>query len=165
MLRGNGLTSLPAQLGDMASLEDLQVSSNALVELPASIGGCKALRRLIVNSNQLEALPAGLADCPKLARVNAANNRIKRLPLELVDAFEPSFAPGIAAAARRVAELGDDGGSDGRDVEGGAGAGAGAAPAPRKIEIELSSNPIEAMAADIASGASSEPAAKKPRAE
>ncbi|XP_051492467.1 E3 ubiquitin-protein ligase LRSAM1 isoform X2 [Apus apus] len=60
-LERNLLTSLPQSIGDLAQLQMLNVKGNKLRELPAALGGLRSLRALDVRENPLRALPRALA--------------------------------------------------------------------------------------------------------
>lgn len=59
LLGNNRLARLPPDLGNMASLAELDVSANQLTQLPSSVGKLSKLRSLVVRSNQLTSLPIG----------------------------------------------------------------------------------------------------------
>src|ERR671933_598602 len=53
----NNLSALPAQIGQLRQLEELQVVSNQLSTLPGEIGQLTPLRSLHLIENQLSTLP------------------------------------------------------------------------------------------------------------
>src|SRR6185436_11273901 len=57
------LKKLPSTIGNLASLELLDVRSHPSLEIPDSIGKLGKLETLLANTE----LPAGIAKCPKLA--------------------------------------------------------------------------------------------------
>ena len=61
-LRGNQLTSLPAEIGQLASLTWLDLSGNQLTSLPAEIGQLTSLTYLNHGKNQLTSVPAAIRE-------------------------------------------------------------------------------------------------------
>lgn len=56
-LKGNGLTSIPSQIGDLTGLTTLSLTDNALDTIPASIGQLENLKVLKLRKNPLTLLP------------------------------------------------------------------------------------------------------------
>ena len=52
-LSSYGLTTLPPEIGSVASLRDLDLKNNYLATLPPEIGQMRALQRLNISTNQL----------------------------------------------------------------------------------------------------------------
>jgi leucine-rich repeat protein SHOC2 len=50
-LRGNQLTSVPAELGGLGALEVLDLYDNKLTSVPAELGGLGAMKVLTLSSN------------------------------------------------------------------------------------------------------------------
>ena len=61
-LRGNKLTSLPAEIGQLTALEWLNLRYNQLTSLPAEIGQLTSLTELWLSLNQLTSLPAAIRE-------------------------------------------------------------------------------------------------------
>ena len=61
-LEGNQLTSLPAEIGQLASLESLTLDHNQLTSLPAEIGQLASLKHLYLGDNQLTSVPAAIRE-------------------------------------------------------------------------------------------------------
>jgi leucine-rich repeat protein SHOC2 len=53
---------LPAEIGQLTSLETLRLEGNQLTVLPPEIGQLTSLRRLALGGNRLTTLPRELAD-------------------------------------------------------------------------------------------------------
>lgn len=56
-LKGNGLTSIPSQIGDLPNLQSLTLTDNQLDTLPASLGQLNNMRVLKIRKNPLTLLP------------------------------------------------------------------------------------------------------------
>ena len=95
IVREVGLQSLPAEVGDLVHLRELDLSHNALAVLPPTLGRLGELQHLNVSRNRLAALPDTLDGMVNLRLLNANYNAIDALP--------PSFA---ALQALRVLRLG-----------------------------------------------------------
>ena len=86
-LNGNRLKGeLPAELGSLLSLAELDLSNNQLSgEIPAELGSLLNLRLLDLADNQLSGeIPAELGGLPNLRRLDLANNQLSgEIPAEL----------------------------------------------------------------------------------
>jgi len=69
-LGGNQLTSLPAEIGRLTSLEGLSLIGNRLTSVPAEIGQLTALERLYFCDNQLTNAPAEIGQLTSLVELN-----------------------------------------------------------------------------------------------
>ena len=65
-LNDNQLTSLPAEIGQLTSLEELFLQRNQLTSLPAEIGQLTSLTRLNLYDNQLTSVPAEIGQLTSL---------------------------------------------------------------------------------------------------
>lgn len=110
VLKGNGLTSLPSEIGALKLLKHLDLSHNSLNSVSAELYELQALQTLVLSSNklvqgsfpdvptqhclprlhyidisnnQLEELPPFVFDCTELSELLASNNSLKRLVFEL----------------------------------------------------------------------------------
>ena len=66
-LTGNQLTSLPAEIGQLTSLRELFLDNNWLTSVPAEIGLLTSLEVLSLIDNQLTSVPAAIRDLRGLA--------------------------------------------------------------------------------------------------
>ena len=60
MFDGNQLTSMPAEIGQLTSLEELGLSDKQLTSMPAEIGQLTSLKKLWLHDNQLTRLPGAI---------------------------------------------------------------------------------------------------------
>ena len=86
-LNGNRLKGeLPAELGSLLSLAELDLSNNQLSgEIPAQLGSLPTLQRLDLSDNQLSgAIPAQLGSLPTLQRLDLSDNQLSgEIPAQL----------------------------------------------------------------------------------
>lgn len=82
-LSHNQLPTLPAQLGALAHLEELDVSFNRLAHLPDSFSCLNHLRTLDVDHNQLTAFPQQLLQLAALEELDVSSNRLRGLPEDI----------------------------------------------------------------------------------
>ncbi|MDB4293452.1 hypothetical protein N9954_08605 [Maribacter sp.] len=78
-----GLLSLPDDIGNLQSLEYLDLSDNRLENLPATFGNLTSLKTLILTNNAIAVLDANQVDIgglTALEELNVANNGIEVLP-------------------------------------------------------------------------------------
>ena len=65
-LDDNQLTSLPAEIGQLTSLEELNLVGNQLTSVPAEIGQLTSLRSCTSSDNQLTSVPAEIGQLASL---------------------------------------------------------------------------------------------------
>lgn len=82
IVSNNKLVALPDEIGQCASLMDLDVSCNHIRHLPPQLGQLNALRSLNVRNNLLLELPIEITYL-RLVQLDVSENRIATLPLEL----------------------------------------------------------------------------------
>ena len=82
-LYNNQLTTLPAEIGNLTDLRNLNLDGNQLTTLPAEIGNLTALTELSLTGNQLTTLPAEIGNLTALTRLNLYNNQLTTLPTEI----------------------------------------------------------------------------------
>ena len=89
-LSSKGLSSVPADVMKMNSLEDLNLASNSLTSLPANISDLSNLRRLDLSNNHISELPSTILSVP-LSYLNLSGN-----PIGLGELIGPSISQNIA---------------------------------------------------------------------
>ncbi|MDZ7965714.1 MAG: hypothetical protein RM368_12185, partial [Nostoc sp. DedSLP03] len=67
-------TSLPECIGELKSLEFLNIRGNILRDLPESIGNLQNLQYIDARDNMLESLPDSICDLKLLEDINIENN-------------------------------------------------------------------------------------------
>jgi Leucine-rich repeat (LRR) protein len=79
-LSDNLLSTLPAEIGELRSLESLELSGNCLVRLPDSLGHLRSLTTLRLGGNLLTELPEALEALSSLRTLGLNCNRLAVLP-------------------------------------------------------------------------------------
>jgi hypothetical protein len=74
------LHQVPATIGIMGTLTQLDLSDNQLPCLPEGLCGLTQLKQLNLNNNCLTELPDGLGEMESLTWLSMNNNRLKALP-------------------------------------------------------------------------------------
>ena len=82
-LNDNQLTSLPAEIGQLTLLETLNLRGNQLTSVPAEIGQLTALLLLDLEENQLTSLPAEIGQLGSLLSLTLEGNQLTSLPAEI----------------------------------------------------------------------------------
>jgi len=82
-LSNKGLTSLPAEIGELTHLKILNLSYNNLTELPSSICNLISLEKLFLNRNHISRLPIGLSNLFDLIELDLSYNPLVKLPREI----------------------------------------------------------------------------------
>ncbi|MCF7799898.1 hypothetical protein K9L05_03770 [Candidatus Babeliales bacterium] len=82
-LSNNQLSSLPTEIGNLTSLEDLSLFRNQLMSLPVEIGNLTRLNYLTLFENQLSSLPAEIGNLTNLNYLGLSNNQFTSLPAEI----------------------------------------------------------------------------------
>ena len=86
-LDDNELTSVPAEIGQLTSLRELKLDDNQLTSVPAVIWQLAALRQLDLSDNQLTSLPAEIGQLTALVKLNLGGsrggNRLTSVPVEI----------------------------------------------------------------------------------
>ena len=82
-LTGNQLTSLPAEIGQLTSLKVLYLIDNRLTIVPAEIGQLASLKWLELNNNQLMSVPAEIGQLTSLERLDLAGIQLNGVPFAI----------------------------------------------------------------------------------
>ena len=82
-LDGNELTSVPAEIGQLTSLEKLYLGDNQLTSLPAEIGQLTALEELRLGGNLLMSVPVEIGQLTSLDTLFLYNNKLTSVPAEI----------------------------------------------------------------------------------
>ena len=82
-LHCNQLSTLPSEIGQLASLQSLYLHCNQLSTLPPEIGQLASLRSLNLSSNQLSTLPPEIGQLASLQSLNLSSNHLSTLPPEI----------------------------------------------------------------------------------
>ena len=83
LISDNQLTSLPAEIGQLTSLRRLYIGGNKLTSVPAEIGQLTALRELGLHNNQLTSVPAEIGQLTSLTGLYLVGNRLTSVPAEI----------------------------------------------------------------------------------
>jgi Leucine-rich repeat (LRR) protein len=82
-LKGLGLKTLPADIGNLTALTELYLYNNQLTTLPADIGKLTALTWLGLSGNQLTTLPQEIWNLTALTGLDLAENQLTTLPADI----------------------------------------------------------------------------------
>ncbi|KAJ1490024.1 hypothetical protein T484DRAFT_1884865, partial [Baffinella frigidus] len=77
------LRRLPDEIGDLASLTELNLVNNLITELSKDIGDLASLTELNLVNNLITELPEFLGQLQDLLRIDCSHNRITHLPADL----------------------------------------------------------------------------------
>jgi hypothetical protein len=75
-LSRNQLTCVPTALGALTALSELQLPGNRLTSVPAELGNLTALKLLDLNGNNLTSVPAALGKLPALTQLYLYGNQM-----------------------------------------------------------------------------------------
>jgi len=82
-LSGLRLTYLPAELGQLTSLQRLYLDTNQLTQIPLELGQLTNLQWLYLSDNQLTQIPVELGQLTNLQRLYLYTNQLTQIPVEL----------------------------------------------------------------------------------
>lgn len=75
-----GLTDLPASIGQLGQLQQLNISNNELTALPEAIGQLSKLAFLDLHNNEMTTLSEGVGRLSQLWGLDVCSNQLKALP-------------------------------------------------------------------------------------
>ena len=84
-LLGEGIKSLPAEIGQLTNLTVLYLSRNKLTSVPKELGQLTNLTGLYLDENQLTSVPKELGRLTNLTLLDLTGNQLSSLPKEIVD--------------------------------------------------------------------------------
>ena len=85
LLMGKGLTGdVPAALGGLTALTQLDLDMNRLTSVPEELGGLTALTELVLSENRLTSVPEELGRLTALTTLDLDGNRLTSVPEELL---------------------------------------------------------------------------------
>jgi putative cell wall-binding protein len=85
-LFANSLTGpIPAEIGGLVNLLDIQLDHNYLSSVPPEIGDLSGLRSLWISGNQLSSLPPEIGSLDSLMFLDLSSNQLLSLPAEIGD--------------------------------------------------------------------------------
>jgi Leucine-rich repeat (LRR) protein len=82
-LSKDGISVLPAEIGQLSALKVLICSGNIIDSIPAEIGSCTSLQKLDMSSNRIVAIPPAIGQCVNLTSIDLRHNRIAQIPPEI----------------------------------------------------------------------------------
>lgn len=82
-LRGQHLTELPEEIGDLSALEELQLAHNDVVTLPASLARLTRLKRLEMDFTKLVDFPRVILDLARLELLAINYTKLREVPEEV----------------------------------------------------------------------------------
>ncbi|MFX1258175.1 MAG: leucine-rich repeat domain-containing protein, partial [Promethearchaeota archaeon] len=83
--KGCKLTTIPPLIGELKSLECLDLSENKLTEISVSIGNLTSLKSLSLNNNQLTTLPDSIGNLTSLKDLALYSNKLSTLPESIIN--------------------------------------------------------------------------------
>jgi Leucine-rich repeat (LRR) protein len=82
-IEANNIDSLPAEIGNLTNLIFLNAMGNELTALPTEIGNLTKLEKLFLSSNLLTELPPSIGNLTELRSIELDNNQLTQLPPEI----------------------------------------------------------------------------------
>ena len=79
-LSDNQLASVPEALGQLSSLQSLELTNNQLASVPEALGQLSSLRTLLLDNNQLASVPEALGQLSSLRTLWLDNNQLASVP-------------------------------------------------------------------------------------
>lgn len=101
-LFGNKISSLPSEIGKLTNLINLYLGGNFLTSLPTEISNLKNLSTLDINSNGFTFLPPEIFELTNLDSLFIGNNKLVSLPAEIGNLINLKI---ISAYENRIVRL------------------------------------------------------------
>ncbi|MHB8599328.1 MAG: leucine-rich repeat domain-containing protein [Ktedonobacteraceae bacterium] len=83
--------ALPAEMGNLTSLQRLYVAYNQLSSLPAQVGNLSSLQVLFLQNNNLSTLPVEIGKLTLLQELQLYDNPLQTPPLEIIKQGIPAI--------------------------------------------------------------------------
>ncbi len=102
---GFGFRKIPAEIGLLHNLKELDLDNNSIEDIPSTIGQLQQLQKLSLRANCLQSLPEELGQLQQLKKFYLAQNQLEK---SLVPSFlfnKNKTNPVIAATLRRVFKI------------------------------------------------------------
>jgi Leucine-rich repeat (LRR) protein len=84
-LKLSGITELPDAIGNLVSLQELDLSFCKITKLPESIGNLHALKKLDLSSSKILSLPKTIGNLSNLEELDFSNTPVETLPAGMVN--------------------------------------------------------------------------------
>lgn len=75
-----GIRTVPVEVGQLSSVQDIDLSYNDVDNLPPSMGALSSLQYLDITSNRLASFPEGVCGLSALTELDMGENRLNSLP-------------------------------------------------------------------------------------
>jgi len=82
-LSGEGITTIPPEIGELTQVVKLNLKDNKLISLPPEIGKLTNLQRLYLSNNKITELPPEIGQLENLEIIYAGNNKLTSIPAQL----------------------------------------------------------------------------------
>ena len=93
LLSNNQLTNVPAEIGQLTSLEVLYLRDNKLTSVPAEIGQLTSLVELDLDGNRLTSVPAEIGQLTSLKVLELGHNQLTSVPADRAAHVAGDVAP------------------------------------------------------------------------
>lgn len=85
MMKLRGVDTIPPEIGELNSLERIEISRGDLKSLPAELAKCSNLNVIQIGFTQLKTVPYELVTLENIITLNLANNVLEEIPEFLMD--------------------------------------------------------------------------------
>ena len=90
-LMKSGLTSVPAEIGDLTQLTDLYLGDNKIKTVSPELGKLTKLVRLVLKNNEIKTIPAEIGYLMKLKELFLNGNEIKTIPAKIGNILKKEY--------------------------------------------------------------------------